>query len=164
MNSINPTAEPLTWDDQYLLGFAAMDALHEEFVDVVAQLLKCEDGELIRHLDRFIEHAVVHFGDEDAWMRATDFPPRECHIDEHAAVMASAREVRQKTAEGNVTLAREFAEELACWFPAHVDHLDSALAHWMVKRQYGGKPVVFRRSAMRSRSSPHDGVLAPTPS
>ncbi len=159
MNPSFASTVSLKWDDQYLLGYEEMDALHEEFVDVVDRLQRCEDQDLTRHLDEFIEHAIKHFGAEDAWMRATDFPPRECHIDEHAAVMASAQEVRQRTAEGDVTLARAFAAELVRWFPSHVDHLDSALAHWMFKRRYGGKPVVLRRSAAHLPSEVGNGLF-----
>ena len=41
---------------------------------------------------------------------------------------------------------RRLAAALADWFPGHAFHRDSALAHWMVKRSFGGKPVVLRRN------------------
>jgi hypothetical protein len=40
----------------------------------------------------------------------------------------------------------DFAGYLFEWFPGHADYLDSALAAWMTKRRFGGKPVVLRRS------------------
>jgi hemerythrin len=43
-------------------------------------------------------------------------------------------------------VGRSFLQELARWFPGHADYLDSALAAWMCKRQFGGKPVVLQRS------------------
>ena len=39
---------------------------------------------------------------------------------------------------------RRVADELAAWFPPHVQHLDSALTHWLCKLQHGAKPVVLR--------------------
>ncbi|MEO7402205.1 MAG: hemerythrin, partial [Burkholderiales bacterium] len=48
-------------------------------------------------------------------------------------------------AAGEIDAARRLAKELRDWFPGHAQHLDSALAHWMFKRSYGGKPVVLRR-------------------
>ena len=44
---------------------------------------------------------------------------------------------------GSESGARDFAAELERWFPGHADYLDSALAAWMCKRQFGGKPVVL---------------------
>lgn len=78
-------------------------------------------------------------------MTETEFPARDCHMTEHAAVIASVREVRALVEAGNANIARSLAAELARWFPGHADYLDSALAHWMFKRLHGGKPIVLRR-------------------
>ena len=82
-------------------------------------------------------------------MRETGFPPGDCHIDEHAAVLRSAAEVEPLVAAGHVAVGRSFVEELARWFPGHADYLDSALAAWMCKRQYGARPVVLHRKPQR---------------
>ena len=37
------------------------------------------------------------------------------------------------------------AQALQDWFPGHVQHLDSALATWLVHRTHGGRPLVLRR-------------------
>jgi hemerythrin len=123
------------WSDTYLLGYAPMDDTHREFVGLVNVLLTCNDAELAAHLD-------------DAWMERTDFPPRDCHVQEHAAVMSSVRQVIEIVAQGNVAEGRRLAAALGDWFPGHAFHLDSALAHWMVKRSHGGKPVVLRRNVL----------------
>ncbi len=138
------------WNDSYLLGYGPMDDTHREFVDVVQRLSTCADADLASHLAEFRVHAEAHFDMENQWMRDTDFPPRDCHIDEHAAVMGSVKEVQDLLANGNlqhVGIARNLIAELINWFPGHAIHLDSALSHWMVKRSHGGKPVVFRKKA-----------------
>ncbi|HVZ46546.1 MAG TPA: hypothetical protein VHA82_22255 [Ramlibacter sp.] len=88
-------------------------------------------------------------------MSETDFPPRDCHIDEHAAVLKSSAEVLELARSGDVRHAPSFVAELARWFPGHADYLDSALAAWMCKRQFGGKPVVFHKP--RAESSEKEG-------
>ena len=80
-------------------------------------------------------------------MTETGFPPRQCHIDEHAAVLRSADEVLALAEQGQLGPIRGFAAALVDWFPGHADYLDAALAHWMCKRQHGGKPVVVRRGS-----------------
>ena len=135
------------WDDSYLLGYAPMDETHREFVDALDALLACEDADLAARLEAFQRHAEAHFAEENRWMESTDFPPAQCHIDEHAAVMKSVSWVLDALRQGDVAEGRRLATALADWFPGHAFHLDSALAHWMVKRAYGGKPVVLRRGA-----------------
>ena len=50
------------------------------------------------------------------------------------------------------------AQALADWFPGHATYLDSALAHWMFHRRFGGKPVVIHRSTARP-NHPHAETL-----
>jgi len=136
---------PIKWSDSFLLGYDAMDSVHREFVDIVHALQSSPDENLARCLEAIAVHAESHFECEDRWMVESDFPARGCHIDEHAAVLASVEQVRLLLAEGNIDPCRRLGDELARWFPSHADHLDSALSHWMCKQNYGGKPVVFRR-------------------
>ncbi len=138
---------PLTWQDNFTLGYGPMDATHEEFVAHVARLQAAPDAQLPALLDALIAHTRDHFEEENRWMRETQFPPGDCHVEQHDAVLASMSEVQQLlTNEGRVDLCRSLVQALAEWFPGHAAHLDSALAHWMFKRQFGGKPVVLRRT------------------
>lgn len=136
------------WSDARLLGFTPMDETHEAFYRVAFDLLTCTAASAPAALEAFEHHAVAHFRQEEDWMRQTDFPPRDCHIDEHAAVLKSVREVREGLAAGRLdeAVVQDLAQHLFLWFPGHADYLDSALAAWMSKRQYGGQPVVLRRA------------------
>lgn len=147
-----PTAD-LLWSDERLLGFGPMDRTHEDFYRLAFDLLTCHDGGAgyaavaRRAIAAFEAHAVAHFGEEERWMQDSGFPAAGCHVDEHAAVLASVREVRAAVDEGRAgaDLLRRLAEHLFTWFPAHADYMDSALAAWMCKRTLGGQPVVLRR-------------------
>lgn len=143
-------ATTLEWTDALLLGHDPMDELHQEFVDLTRQLQAAGDGQLPGLLQAMECHLQQHFAEENQWMRETAFPPRDCHIDEHAAVLKSVHEVQALLAQGNVLVCRELVKALVEWFPGHATHLDSALAHWLSKRRFGGKPVVLRRGAQHS--------------
>ena len=138
---------PFPWTDRYLLGYPPMDATHREFVEVVNAILSAPDAEIGPLLDKFAQHAEKHFGEEREWMKTTDFPAADCHIDEHEAVMASVRLVVGVVAEGDFAEGRRLATELAKWFPGHADYMDAPLAQWLAKRRMGGVPVVLRRGA-----------------
>ena len=143
-----PDPDLLPWSDEYLLGYGPMDGIHREFVEIVNAMLACPDAEFAARLEAFARHAEAHFKEEDGWMEKTEFPPRECHVDEHAAVLKSVYQVMEVVKQGDVAEGRRLAAALADWFPGHAFHLDSALAHWMVKRSLGGKPVVIRRNVV----------------
>jgi hemerythrin len=147
-SNIKDSQNGLEWDDSLLLGFGPMDKVHAEFVDLLGQLRRVPDGEVAPILDILAAHTREHFEMENKWMTETEFPARQCHIDEHNAVLKSVEEVRQLVADGNPVAVRPLAEALEDWFPAHADYLDSALSHWMCMRRSGGKPVVLRRSAV----------------
>lgn len=137
------------WSDSRLLGYQPMDLVHEEFYDVALGLIGCTDETAAAALKAFAEHAQSHFDQEDEWMLSTGFPPRDCHIDEHAAVLKSVHEVSEMLAQGRAgaPLVQSLGRQLFSWFPGHADYLDSALAAWMTKKTMGGKPVVLRRNA-----------------
>jgi hemerythrin-like metal-binding protein len=139
-----PTAMP--WGDEFLLGYDPMDTIHREFVELLSLLLEAAPEQMPTLLDAVAQHTQAHFELEDSWMEETQFPPRQCHMDEHAAVLKSIHEVRSLVAQKHYGNVPSLARALADWFPGHATHLDSALAHWMCKRSLGGKPVVLRRN------------------
>jgi len=136
---------PLVDQGALPLGYAPMDRLHDEFIVLVNALAEAGDHVVADALDALASNAKEHFGAEDRWMHETDFPARECHVDEHAAVMRSIAGVQRRVACGDFEAARRLANELIAWFPGHADYLDSALAHWMCKRRLGGVPIVVHR-------------------
>lgn len=147
MNDVIERTGTYTWSDSYKLGFHPMDTIHEEFFKAAFRTLTASDTGALAALDELIAHLDKHFSEEEKWMNETAFPPRECHIAEHKSVMDSALEVRELIASGNAeeSLCSDFANYLFSWFPGHADYLDSALAAWMCKIHYGGKPVMLRR-------------------
>lgn len=135
-----------TWHSDLRLGWHPIDAIHEEFIALVDALLAAADDAMPAALSALQQHSREHFAVEERWMEETDFPARSCHVDEHAAVLASMEGVARKLAAGDFESGRRLARALVDWFPGHADYLDSALAHWMCQKRLGGKPVVVRRS------------------
>lgn len=140
-----PTASAQVTD----LGYPPMDEIHAELDELLAHGASGQPQNWLTLLEALDKHLREHFEAEDRWMRDTAFPPRDCHIDEHAAVLKSCGEVLALARAGDFAHAPSFVAELQRWFPGHADYLDSALAAWMCKRQYGGKPVVLHRSLPR---------------
>lgn len=136
----------LAWNDGLLLGYGPMDLVHQEFVECVASLTTATEVQMAERMRQLITHVRHHFEEENLWMNKTNFPAKECHIDEHAAVLKSIMEVNELVINGDTSQCLRLSKALMDWFPGHADYLDSALAHWMCKQQLGGKPIVLKRS------------------
>ena len=145
MQTAAPIPPAASWHDDLRLGYGPMDHIHDEFVVLVDTLLAANDQGVAAALAAVHVHSRDHFASEDQWMQETDFPARECHTDEHAAVLQSMQAVTRLVADGDFEAGRHLGRALADWFPGHAVYLDSALAHWMCSKRLGGKPVVLRR-------------------
>ena len=130
--------QTLEWSDALALGNATMDDTHREFVALLNAVAAAADADLLARLDDFVAHTERHFGEEERWMEATNFPPRGCHQGEHQNVLEIAREVRNRVAAGDVEYARKLADALAEWFPVHATTMDAMLAEFM--KQLGYEP------------------------
>ena len=131
--------------DDHVLGYPQMDATHQEFIDCVAALIKADEAQVIDAFAQLKSHLIMHFDQEKTWMLETQFPASECHINEHNEVLKSVDQVEALLTSGDRLIHKRLAQELQNWFPGHADYLDSALAHWLCKRTYGGAPIVLRK-------------------
>lgn len=133
--------------NEHLTGDARMDHLHEEFHVLVKALRDAPPEQAAPALLELITHTRDHFGQEDTWMRDLGYPIRDCHIDEHAEVLSSLVQVHERLCQNDHSALQRLVRALEDWFPGHVQHLDSALAQWMVKRQWNAQPIMLRRNA-----------------
>src|SRR5690554_4412456 len=111
--------QQMHWEVDYTLGYGPMDHIHDEFLELLARLQEATDAQLPERLQQMEAHLQAHFHEENTWMEQTQFPPRQCHIDEHTAVLNSVAEVRALLAEGNTEVCRSLTQALAEWFPGH---------------------------------------------
>lgn len=135
------------------LGYAPMDDIHAEFDALLVKARAGEPANWVTILAEIQAHLTMHFEAEDRWMQESQYPSDDCHSDEHAAVLASANQVLALAREGKFDAAPSFIEALVNWFPGHATYLDSALAAWLCKQKFGGKPLVFHRRASASGSA-----------
>jgi hemerythrin len=146
-----PDTAPFSWTDKFLVGYGPMDAVHREFVTLVNAMLTCPAADMLENLRAFARHAERHFAEELQMMERSAFPATQCHADEHAAVAKSVGEVLPLVEAGRTDIGLDLAQELARWFPAHADYMDASLAHWLVKKAYGGAPIVLRRRSSEAQ-------------
>lgn len=136
----------LKWTENHALGYPEMDATHQEFIDCVSAVATADDTKALDAFEQLKKHLIMHFEQEKNWMLETQFPASECHINEHDEVLKSVHQVEALLKCGDRLIHKRLAQELQNWFPGHADYLDSALAHWLCKRSFGGAPIVLHKS------------------
>lgn len=116
----------LVWSDALANELAPMDETHREFVDCYNAVASATADQLLPAFDALIAHTEAHFGLENRWMEAVDFPG--CHRAEHDRVLAVMHDIRRRVAAGDTFFCKRLVEELPAWFRNHVDGMDAALA------------------------------------
>lgn len=145
----------ITWTETLALQQPRMDTTHREFVDLLNLLEQALDGPaegLTAALDRFAEHTVEHFAQEDAWMAQLGFAAENCHGFQHQGVLQVVQEVQRRLhanpADGaNQALVRDLVPGLAQWFPGHAQNMDAALALTMQEHGFDPDTGRFARTA-----------------
>ena len=121
----------LEWSEALALNVPAMDATHQEFVDLLAAVEQAADVQLAARWQALIAHTEAHFGQEDRWMAQAGFAAGNCHATQHQVVLEVMREGAQHCQQGDLTLVRGMLPELAAWFTQHAQSMDAALAQHM---------------------------------
>ena len=129
--------------DEGLLGRGDVDGEHARLFARLERLENCSDADLPARLREFTADARTHFDHEDRLMADGDFPTRDCHLQEHAAVLASLTAVITRLDSGEIALARRLVRELRRWLPEHIRALDHALVQWLFRRETGGARLVL---------------------
>jgi hemerythrin-like metal-binding protein len=131
----------IAWKESLVLGVAAMDETHVEFVQLLAQLEDADSTNALQLIDNVIAHTEAHFTQEQHWMTESQFPMIGCHLTEHEGVLGAVREARKYVAEGKVALAKVLAQELSIWLDGHAATMDNMLAQWLREKAYPTQKV-----------------------
>ena len=89
----------LQWTDDFALGVPQMDATHQEFVALLADVDSAADATLLVRWQALVDHTAEHFAQEDRWMLATRFAATNCHTMHHQAVLGVVGDERGRWAD-----------------------------------------------------------------
>ena len=118
----------MAWTDSLHTGDARMDETHQEFVDMINQILATPEDQQLPVYKAFLNHTVEHFAQEERWMLATGFSADNCHAEHHATILETMRVVEAHYLDSDKTIITRMAEALAEWFPGHAGSMDAGLA------------------------------------
>ena len=122
------TASTMPWSESLNTGDARMDETHQEFVQMINQILATPVDQQLPVYQAFLQHTVDHFAQEDRWMLATGFSADNCHAEHHATILETMRVVETHYTDNDPQIITRLAEALAEWFPGHAASMDAGLA------------------------------------
>ena len=124
----------IEWKPSLSVGVEEIDAQHQElfrraglFVESLSCASRKDTGILLSFLRLY---CVSHFGAEEAWMRATDYPGTVAHQKQHDGFIKDlmALTAQHERPRGPGLQPDRVAEWLERWLTNHVTRTDTELA------------------------------------
>lgn len=126
------------WDESLATGDALVDRQHRNIHELVRYLEAADDrpDEVMRVLDRLMEHVDCHFVTEEDLMRRSGYVGEEAdeHIADHRKLAESARETVLRFRRGELTSTKPTVEFLRGWLALHVHDYDRTFIEFVRAR------------------------------
>ena len=112
-----------------LLGDAAMDRTHSEFMQQLKALQSAAPAQFPALFARLGEHTQTHFAAELAMMEASGYPALAEHRADHNRVLGEFAQFQARLDKGRQAMVRAWVnEQLPAWFHLHLATMDASLA------------------------------------
>ncbi len=114
------------------LGVGDMDAEHQTLIGLMNTLYRLNEAGaeapvVGKGLGEFLNFAVKHFGDEEAYMERIGYPELRIHADVHRTLVGRMTEFAQEFQRSG-RLTPQFFMFLKTWLQAHICGVDARYA------------------------------------
>jgi len=102
-----PDNEKVHWKNEYTIGIRSIDNQHKKLFELVNRLFELDENPNIKEeirdiLYAFRDYTIVHFSDEEEYMRSIGYPELEAHIETHKHIVESLHKIIQVPAPLNI--------------------------------------------------------------
>jgi len=124
----------LEWKDSYKLGFATIDAEHEQAFKLANAFLQAKDqaAQTMAAMQLY-QHTRVHFKNEEALMREVNFPDVKLHAERHNVLIGRLNVISKSVAAGDVN-RQALIDLMTDWAMHHIVQDDAQLAAYMASK------------------------------
>jgi hemerythrin-like metal-binding protein len=134
----------LEWDESLETGDPLVDQQHRNIHSLVDYVEAARDRpeELMRVLDRLMEHVECHFATEEALMERTGYVGKDAeeHIAEHRELTEGARDTVLQFRRGELNSMEPVVAFLRTWLSDHVHERDRKFIEFV--REQGGAAIL----------------------
>ena len=99
-----PHQKKVHWEDSYSIGIDFIDTQHQKLFEIVNKLYDLEESPNIKEeireiLYAFKDYTIVHFRDEEEYMKSIGYPGLQKHHEIHEQIIESLATIIQKPAK-----------------------------------------------------------------
>ncbi|MCD6173797.1 MAG: hemerythrin family protein [Sulfurimonas sp.] len=99
-----PHQKKVHWEDNYSIGIDFIDTQHQKLFEIVNKLYDLEESPNIKEeireiLYAFKDYTIVHFRDEEEYMKSIGYPGLQKHHEIHEQIIESLATIIQKPAK-----------------------------------------------------------------
>ena len=114
----------VTWQANYALGMAEIDEQHKMLFDIMSRLWdgivrNARASEMTPMLEELERYTVMHFTEEETFMRSIGYPQIDAHVALHRRFVQKITEEKAKTEQGERT-SLELLHFLRDWLVNHI--------------------------------------------
>ena len=119
----------LEWKDEYNVEVKEIDEQHKKLVTLMNELMdsiqsKPEKDEVHKIIENLVSFKKNHFETEEKYFEKFDYKGTEEHKKAHGDFDKKIRELKEKNAGDELTLAFELVDYLEDWFLSHLRDMD----------------------------------------
>ncbi len=117
------------WKDEYSVGVAELDGHHKKLISMINELhlaMNSDRGQrLVKTIiSEMLDYARMHFEIEEGYMRQVEYLGLLGHFREHENFVNKARDLQQRSEEGEFVLSLEVIQFLSDWLKTHILETD----------------------------------------
>jgi hemerythrin-like metal-binding protein len=132
----------IEWSDEYSVGIDTFDAEHKKLIAIINDLHDSfehgVDRSVAEHaLDGLIAYTVEHFGHEDTFFDAWDYPDKAAHRVAHQELRQQVLEYRDTVlTKGGIEMSLELITFLRYWLLGHIMSEDKRFCRYLLDKGY----------------------------
>jgi hemerythrin len=117
------------WDDIYSVGNALIDAQHRRLFDIANRFgdafqARADRSTLLMIFDELLAYTSTHFSDEEALMRANNYPDYTTHKLNHEKLVGLVSTYRAQLISGYEGIETRIMDFLKMWLNGHILGMD----------------------------------------
>jgi len=124
---------PIEWDEKYSVHVKEIDDQHKHLFllfNTLQEGMRSEKDskELEKELSDLIDYTILHFATEEKLMQKFSYIGFVEHKRTHDNLIAEAKELQEKYAQGRIVLSKEVSVFLTDWLTGHILDTDRKYA------------------------------------
>ena len=127
------------WNDDFLTGTAEIDEQHRRLVALIDEFYGAlratgPHAGIERLLGGMLQYTRYHFGTEERYMRAHEFPGLAAHVAQHESFIQKTQDMAIRFGKGEMVLSLEITGFLREWLSQHSLGVDKELGRFLAAR------------------------------